>query len=159
MPNRKDRLLKEYIHDPYFTKEKYPDPSICKVCGVVFHDGIFEWMEKPPAEAKREIVCPACRRIQEKYEGGMVELSGKFLQEHIEEISHLIRNVAQEEMKYRPLERIIEIKEDNGKLIITTTYEHLARRIGEAVHKAYKGDLKLQYPEGWKYIRVSWHRD
>ena len=26
--NRKDKLLKEYIHDPYFTKEKYHDPSV-----------------------------------------------------------------------------------------------------------------------------------
>jgi len=62
-------------------------------------------------------------------------------------------------MAYRPLERIIEIKEEDGKIVVTTTYEHLARRIGEAVHRAYKGDLIIQYPEGWKYARVHWVRN
>ncbi|MDQ7055713.1 MAG: hypothetical protein Q9M89_04200 [Persephonella sp.] len=47
MNNRKDRLLQEYIHDPYFTKEKYHDPSVCERCGVVFHEGIFQWIEPP----------------------------------------------------------------------------------------------------------------
>ncbi|WP_457640027.1 BCAM0308 family protein [Persephonella sp.] len=157
MNNRKDKLLKEYIHDPYFTKEKYPDPSVCERCGVVFHDGIFQWIEPPPAEAAR-MLCPACRRIEDRYEGGIAVLEGEFLSSHKDEILNLIKNVEEEEMAYRPLERIIEIKDEGNKLTITTTYEHLARRIGEAVHKAYKGKLNFQYPEGTKYIRVHWER-
>ncbi|MDQ7055715.1 MAG: hypothetical protein Q9M89_04210 [Persephonella sp.] len=50
------------------------------------------------------------------------------------------------------------MREEDGKIVITTTYEHLARRIGEAVHRAYKGNLNFQYPEGTKYIRVHWER-
>jgi hypothetical protein len=155
---RKDRLIKEYIHDPYFTKEKYPDPSVCKKCGVVFHDGIFEWIEPVPKHAE-SIICPACRRIEDRYEGGYVVLEGDFLKDHKDEVLNLIRNTEEEEMGYRPLERIIDIKEEDGKIVITTTYEHLARRIGEAVHRAYKGDLIIQYPEGWKYARVHWIRN
>jgi len=145
MPNnqRKDRLIQEYIHDPYFTKQKYPDPSICKRCGVVFHDGIFEWIEPPPRNAS-EMICPACRRIEDKYEGGIVNLEGEFLVSHKDEILNLIRNVEEEEMKYRPLERIISIDDNGDSLTIKTTYEHLARRISEAIHRAYKGDLKIQ---------------
>jgi NMD protein affecting ribosome stability and mRNA decay len=158
MNPRKDRLIQEYIHDPYFTKEKYHDPSICKRCGVVFHDGMFQWMEPAPVNAE-PMICPACRRIEDKYEGGVVRLEGEFLEKHKDEIINLIRNIERNEMAFRPLERIIEIKEEDGGLTITTTYEHLARRIGEAVHRAYKGDLKMQYPEGWKYIRVFWRRD
>jgi len=158
MPNRKDRLIKEYIHDPYFVKAKYKDPSVCEKCGVVFHDGIFQWMEKTPKEAHK-IVCPACRRIQDRYEGGIVYLEGDFFNEHKEEILNLIKNVASEEMAYRPLERIISIDEENdGSCVIKTTYEHIARRLGEAVHRAYKGNLKLEYPTGQKYIRVFWQR-
>lgn len=108
---RMDKLIQEYIHDPYFTKEKYHDQSVCERCGVVFHDGIF----------------------------------------------NQIKNVEEEEMKYRPLERIISIEEQNDEIIIKTTYEHLARRIGEAI--AHKGDLKLNYPEGKKYVRVYWQRE
>ena len=154
---RKDRLIKEYIHDPYFMKEKYKEPAICEKCGVSFIDGIFQWVESKPVNANK-IICPACRRIEDKYEGGIVYLKGGFLQEHKEEILNLIRNVAEEEMSYRPLERIIEIKDDGEEIVITTTYEHLARRLGEAVHKAYKGSLKLEYPGGQKYIRVFWER-
>jgi hypothetical protein len=158
MPNRKDRLIKEYIHDPYFTKAKYKDPSVCEKCGVVFHDGIFQWMEKTPPNANK-IICPACRRIADKYEGGVVYLEGEFLQNHMDEIINLLKNVAEEEMAYRPLERIISIERENGSIVIKTTYEHIARRLGEAVHRAYKGDLKLEYPGGQKYIRVFWRRD
>lgn len=157
MSQRKDRLIQEYIHDPYFTKEKYHDPSVCERCGVVFHEGIFQWMEPPPANAEK-MICPACRRIEDKYEGGIVILEGDSLSSHKDEIINLIKNVEEEEMAYRPLERIIEIKDEGNKLTITTTYEHLARRIGEAVHKAYKGKLNFQYPEGAKYIRVHWER-
>jgi len=108
-----DKLIQEYIHGPYFTKEKYHDPSVCERCGVVFHDGIF----------------------------------------------NQIKNVEEEEMKYRPLERIISIEEQDNEIVIKTTYEHLARRIGEAIHRAHKGDLKLSYPEGKKYVRVYWQRE
>ncbi len=155
--NRKDRLIKEYIHDPYFTKEKYKEPSVCGKCGVVFSDGIFQWLEKTPPNANK-IICPACRRIEDKYEGGVIYLKGEFLKEHKDEILNLIKNVAEEEMAYRPLERIIEIKDEGEDIVITTTYEHLARRLGEAVHRAYKGNLKLEYPGGQKYIRVFWER-
>ncbi len=157
MGNRKDRLIQEYIHDPYFTKEKYPDPSICERCGVVFHEGVFQWIEPPPKNAEK-MICPACRRIEDRYEGGIVVLEGDFLKSHKEEIINLIRNVEQNEMAYRPLERVINMEDEGDKITITTTYEHLARRIGEAVHRAYKGDLNFKYPEGTKYIRVHWKR-
>ena len=49
----------------------------------------------------------------------------------------------------------------NGRqrIEIVTTYEHLARRMGETVHRAYKGDLRLQHQEGEKFIRVFWKRE
>jgi hypothetical protein len=70
----------------------------------------------------------------------------------------IIKNTEMGEMKYRPLERILEIAEENGKLVVKTTYEHLARKIGNALHSAYKGDLKIQYLEGENYVRVWWNR-
>ena len=114
-------------------------------------------MDKVPPNAHK-IVCPACRRIEDKYEGGVVYLKGEFLQKHKDEILNLIKNVEEEEVAYRPLERIIEIKDNGEEIEITTTYEHLARRLGEAVHRAYKGKLKLEYPGGQKYVRVFWER-
>jgi hypothetical protein len=155
---RKDRLIQEYIHDPYFPKKRYPDPSLCERCGVVFKNGIFEWLEKLPKTAPR-IVCPACKRMADRYEGGVVYLEGEFLNHHKNEIMNIVKNTESAEMKKRPLERIVESVEKENKIKITTTYEHLARRIGEAVHKAYKGSLTMQYPEGEKYVRVGWKRE
>ncbi|GAB6077341.1 BCAM0308 family protein [Hydrogenobaculum acidophilum] len=157
MNNRKDRMIEEYIHDPYFSKEKYEEPSVCEICGVVFHDGVFKW-EDAPKNAKK-MVCPACRRIQDKYYGGIVELSGAFLKAHKEEILNLIRNEEEKEKNLRPLERIATIEENDNGITIKTTYEHMARRLGEAVHKAYKGSLELKYQEDSHFLRVKWHRD
>jgi hypothetical protein len=156
---RRDRLVQEYRHDPYFVREKYSEPSVCRKCGVVFQDGIFEWMKNPPADS-HEITCPACQRIRDDYEGGVVFLEGGFLAGHWEDIRNLIENTADREARERPLERILEWRnEGDDTVVIRTTYEHLARRIGEAVHRAYKGDLELKYPDGEKYVRAHWRRD
>jgi hypothetical protein len=145
-------------HDPYFLRRKYKEPSCCEQCGVVFSNGKFEHADAPPAGAEK-MVCPACARIRDKYEGGEVRLSGLFLAMHREEILNLVHNVAEAEYRQRPLERLIELTENAEGIRITTTYEHLSRRIGEALHSAYKGDLQFHYPEGEKYIRLRWHRD
>jgi hypothetical protein len=154
---RHDKTVQEYTHDPYYLKEKYSEPSICDKCNVVFNHGIFQWLDAPPKGA-RKIICPACRRIEDQYEGGLVLLEGQFLAEHKQEILNIIYNTEEAEKRYRPLERIMEIKDQGNRVEITTTYEHIARRIGEAVQRAYKGELRLQYPESEKYIRVYWKR-
>jgi hypothetical protein len=155
---RGNKLIQEYHHDPYFLKEKHCDPCVCRQCGVVLHGGIFEWLDKVPAKAVK-ITCPACKRIENKYEGGMLYLEGKFLSKHKKEILSIINNTEKNESNCRPLERIIEITDKKNKLEITTTYEHIARRIGEAIHKACKGELNIKYPDGEKYVRIYWSRD
>ena len=155
---RKDKLIQEYVHDPYFSKMKYSEPSVCERCRVVFNDGIFMWMKPVPKNAD-SMLCPACRRIADDYEGGIVYLEGDFLTEHKAEIMNAIRNVEAEAKKKRPLDRIIEISQQDEKLVVKTTYEHLAKKIGNALHRAYKGNFKTQYLEGEKYVRVWWSRE
>ena len=155
---RRDRLIQEYVRDPYLAKEKHPDPAVCTKCGVVFQDGIFEWLDKAPENAQK-MVCPACRRIDDNYAGGVVLLEGAFLKKHGDEVANIVRNTAETEKEQRPLERIIDITFREDRIEVTTTYEHLARRIGEAVHRAFKGELKLLYSEDEKFIRVHWRRD
>lgn len=155
---RYDRLIQEYNHDPYFVKEKYQDPSVCVKCNLVFHDGLFEWLGTVPADAQK-MVCPACRRIDDDYEGGHVVLQGAFLSDHKNDVENIIRNTEHTEKRYRPLERIMGVIDKGDRIEVKTTYEHLARRIGDAVHKAYKGKLKLQYLEAEKFVRVYWKRD
>ena len=44
-------------------------------------------------------------------------------------------------------------------LLITTTDIHLARRIGEAVHHAYGGELKYHYEDNEHRLRVNLARE
>lgn len=156
---RRDRLVQEYRHDPYFLRQKYNEPSFCQECGVVFQDGIFEWMRNPPSDAQA-ITCPACLRIREDYEGGFVVLEGEYLNQHWDDIRNLIENTEDRERRQRPLERILEWRtREDGSVVLRTTYEHLARRIAEAVHRACKGELDLRYPGEEKYVRAHWRRD
>lgn len=158
MNGKKNKLFKDYLHDPYFVKEKYPEPSVCERCGVVFADGIFAWVNPVPKDFPK-MICPACKRIEDRFEGGVVLLSGNFLDKHKEEIINIVKNVEAYKIEKRPLERIMSIVENDNKIEIKTTYEHLARRIGEAINSAYKGELKITYPDGEKYVRVKWFRD
>jgi hypothetical protein len=155
---RKDRLIEDYNHDPYFTRTKLRDPSVCAQCGVVFHNGIFGWTSPIPPDSVK-MVCPACRRISDDFEGGVVTLEGLFLESHRQDIMNIIKNTENAQKARRPLDRIMKITDSPHKIEVTTTYEHLARRIGEAVNNACKGTLELQYGEGKKHIRVRWRRD
>ena len=129
---------------------------MCETCGVVFSGGIFAWVPAP--KGSHSMICPACKRIADKYEGGIVYLKGEFLTEHKPEIMNTIHNVETEAKKARPLDRIIEITEEQNNLVVTTTYEHLAKKIGNALHRAYKGSLRTQYLGGEKYVRIWWGR-
>ena len=155
---RKDRLIQEYTHDPYLLKGKHHDPSVCTKCGLVFHDGIFEWLNATPPKAQK-MTCPACRRIGDAYEGGHVVLEGTFISGHKSDVVNTIKRAEESEKRQRPLERIMELAIGFNRIDVKTTYEHMARRIGQAIHNAFKGDLKLQYLDAEKFVRVHWKRD
>jgi len=153
---RKDRLIQEKRHDVYQERSKLPEPTCCSRCGALFTNGRWTWQEAPPKTY--ETVCPACRRIAERFPAGSVELSGLFFVEHRDEILNLIHNIEKQEKGEHPMERIISLTPISNHLLITTTGHHLARRMGEALARAYKGELSLQYAEAEDSIRVRWRR-
>jgi hypothetical protein len=103
-------------------------------------------------------MCPACHRIQDKYPAGFLTLEGPFLQEHKEELLHLARNEETKEKGEHPLHRIIHMEEKDESILITTTDIHLPRRIGEALRRAYEGELDFHYIEESNILRVRWKR-
>ncbi len=153
---RKDRLIKEKRHDAYQESSKLPEPTECPHCHAVYLEGRWTW--KKTDSVKYQTLCPACRRIEDNYPAGVVKLAGPFYHEHREEIINLVKNVEMKEKELHPLERIMTISDQNGSSEITTTGVHIARRIGEALSRAYKGDFDMQYVEGDKSIRVQWER-
>jgi NMD protein affecting ribosome stability and mRNA decay len=155
--HRQDRLLHERVHDPYKSKSKLPDPSVCPQCGAVFHEGRWTWLAHPP-EAHEEI-CPACQRLRDKYPAGFLTVGGRFFQGHRDEILNLARNEEQAEKAEHPLHRIMQIDDRDDGVLITTTDIHLPRRIGEALRRAYQGEVDFRYVEEGSMLRVRWHRD
>ena len=153
---QREQLLQEMVHDPYKEGKKHPEPASCPLCGAVYHRGRWAWAEaKPEAHA---VICPACRRIREGAPAGFVRLSGEFLHAHQEEILARVRSCERSEKTEHPLQRIMAIQAEQDGLLITTTDPHLARRIGEAVNDAYRGELAYHYNKEENLLRVSWVR-
>lgn len=153
----KNKLIKEKRHDVYQEREKWPEPTLCTKCGALFVNGRWSW--KKPSGKANETTCPACRRIADRYPAGHIEIKGSFFEEHRDEILHLVGNVEEKEKNRHPLERIMSMSDEKGCTLITTTGIHVARRIGEALLRSYKGDLSFQYPKSDKSIRVYWERE
>ncbi len=153
---RKDRLIQPKQHDMYLGASKLPEPTVCTGCNALFTSGRWTWKEPP--EGAHRAVCPACRRIADNYPAGLIEITGAFFREHREEILNLVRNVESQEKNERPLERIMAISQEKEHTQVSTTGVHVARRIGEALLRSYKGDLNFQYADSAKIIRVYWKR-
>ena len=153
---RRDRLLKELVHDPYKSKRKLPEPSLCPQCFAVYQSGRWQWLERP--SVANEVVCPACDRARDKYPAGRVTIEGPFAMAHREEILNLAWGQELKAKAEHPLDRIMHIEETPSMVVIETTDIHLPRRIGEALRRAYHGKLDYQYPEEEYYLEVKWSR-
>ncbi len=153
---RRDRLIQERREDPYRERRKKEGPLTCGQCGAVFVDGRWDWAE-PPEDAA-DTLCPACRRIRDRYPAGEVLITGDFFTRNQAEIKNLIKNEAEREKGEHPLERVMETREIDKGLLVTTTGIHLARRIGESLNKAYQGSIEFSYGDGEKSIVVKWSR-
>lgn len=142
--------------DPYVATKKPPGPTVCPSCKAVFNEGRWTW-QRPPADAA-EATCPACQRIHDDFPAGYVMIKGEFIKQHRDEIIAVITSKEDREKATHPLQRIMAIEDVREGLQVTTTDSHLARGIGEALHDAYKGDLKLRYSRDENLLRAVWKR-
>jgi hypothetical protein len=153
---RAARVYDDLRHDPYEPKGKPSQPAYCTGCGAVFRRGRWSWTETP--QGAQGVLCSACRRIRDKLPAGTVTLEGDFIGAHRDEMTHIVRNEEELEKAQYPLHRIMAVNEQAGRIVVTTTDIHLARRIGEAVHRAYQGDLSLAYGKDEYSLHAHWRR-
>jgi NMD protein affecting ribosome stability and mRNA decay len=145
----------DHILDPYKRTKKLSEPTCCPRCGAVYRDGRWQW-GPTPADAHEEL-CQACHRIQDAYPAGVVTLRGRVVQEHGAEMINLARNQERAEKEEHPLNRIMSVEEKPDSIVINTTDIHLPRRIGEALKRAYHGELDMHFDEHGYFVRVDWH--
>ncbi|MCX6096057.1 MAG: BCAM0308 family protein [Candidatus Bipolaricaulota bacterium] len=145
--------------DPYSELEKYPEPTVCPRCGLVYRAGRWQVAKEPPTGRARESHCPACRREIDRMPAGLLGLSGDYLAKHRDEILNIARNQAASVAATRPLQRILWIEEKGGSIEIATTNPHLALRIGRAIRSACKGELTVKQAERDSLVRAYWERE
>ena len=147
------RAQQDHILDPYQAQQKPREPTACPQCGAVYHQGRWQWGQKP-AEAHAEL-CPACRRTADDLPAGVVTLHGDWARQHKAELIGLARNEEAAEKPEHPLNRIAKIEETQDALVISTTDIHLPRRIAEAVKRAFHRKLDLHFDEGGYFLRAD----
>lgn len=164
--------MRQPFHRDNLTEEKRPEKiekeehsiRACMRCQSISREKRWvkdrELFEKAKSEERLELtLCPGCQKLKSHKIDGVVELSGRFLREHLREALNLIRHVEEEGWEKNPTARISEMAEENGTITVQTTNQWLAEGIGKAFHKAFKGDLIIQWLSGSDFVRVYWRRD
>jgi len=142
------------------------EPAVCEACGAVYAnrrwtaaDSRSEENEHKQRRLGQMTVCPACTQQRTGEPRGFVFLDGSFFVAHHEEIEQLLHNEAKRAAEDNPLARIMDWKRGDGhKLTVTTTTEHLAQRLGNALEKAYGGNTDYDFSHENKLARVNWKR-
>jgi hypothetical protein len=133
------RAQQDHFLDPTSASKSYMRGSSASNAGSFYHQA--RWRRLPRAEGTAEVSCAACRNINDKYRAGIVTLRGDFAHEHKEEMIQLARRQEEAETEEHPLNRIISIEEDAHGVVINTTDIHLPRRIGDAIKRAFRGEI------------------
>lgn len=150
--------------DPYIPKAGRP-VSVCRSCKAVYmnkrwyaDDGILK-----NAAGKDNILyttCPACQKINERFPGGVLTLKGVMDMPNRDDLMNLIKNEEEKARGLNPLERIMSVEENgSGNIVISTTNEKLAQRLGRAVKKAFHGEITYKWSHDNKLVRVDWTRE
>jgi hypothetical protein len=111
---------------------------------------------RKPDRPSHEELCPACKRIRDKLPAGVVALRGESALRHKQELLQLAQHQEEAEKGEHPLNRIMGVKEDDQGIVIETTDIHLPRRIGEAVKRAFHGELETHFEQDGFFVRVNW---
>jgi hypothetical protein len=153
------RAQQPQYEDPYRLGAKLPEPAACRQCGAVYHKGRWQWAARP-ADAE-DVLCPACRRINDRLPAGILTLRGEYLRSQPRQVAieSQIRHIVEAEKAEHPLNRLMAIERQGDEIVVTTTDVHLPRRIGEAIHTAHHGDLHIDFEQDNAFVRVDWRRD
>ncbi len=150
--------------DPYLPRGASKKVSVCSGCRAVYmnkrwyaDEALFISSLGSPDTVK--MACPACLKIRDGFPGGIVTLKGDFVLPHKQDLMNLIKNEEARARGFNPLERVMSIRENgHGNMVISTTNEKLAQRLGRAIKKAFHGEVTYQWSHDNKLARVDWER-
>ncbi len=144
--------------DPYLPKGGYREAAFCRECGAVYRNKRWSVGETMASAGMHDVLCPACLRMHDHNPAGIVTLSGEYLRQKTDAIMNDIKHIEAKFRQKNPLGRIMEINSVEGSLVISTTEDKLAQKMGREIYKAHKGELHYQWVHDQDMVRVSWSR-
>ena len=159
------------------SRQRYQDPSksrtkksgkkmedrICIYCNAVYEKKrwiTFDKLNVKHIDNLEKSVCPSCHEKKNHVSDGVLQLSGKFLANHLMEINGIIVNTEAKEMKRDLMNRIERLDLYPGLVTVYTAKNQLAVEIGKRVSSAYKGGkLDIKWSKNDKPVSVKWHKD
>lgn len=149
--------------DSYLPRGAQGKIAVCESCRAVYRNKRW-YVETARGEASQagatKIVCPACLKMRDDFPGGIVNLKGAYVLMHKKDILRLVKNEEERARGFNPLERVMSIRENgHGGIVISTTNEKLAQRLGRAIKKAFHGEVVYQWSHDNKLARVEWKRE
>ncbi len=146
------------------TRRSPPEPIVCEGCGATYSQrrwtrkGELKGNRSAPEQTAKSTLCPACKQERDGVPSGFVYVKGEFSVKHRDEIGRLLRNEAERDGEDNPLARIMGWEETENQLVVKTTTEHLAQRLGHALEKAFDGEVRYDFSHENKLARVYWER-
>ena len=136
-------------------------PAVCIHCGATYQNKRWIAATETPIDMRHQLVtsCPGCKQKDSLTPRGFVLADGAFVPAHEDEITRLLQNEVARAAEDNPLGKLMSFRAENASLMMTTTTEHLAQRLGHALEKAFGGEVKYDFSHENKLARVSWHRD
>lgn len=141
------------------------EPTVCEKCGALYRKG--HWTLNKSALTKGSFekfepsitTCPACLQMATGEPAGFVYIEGGFFSKHEDEIENLLKNEDEKAAHVNPLARVMELKRTKNRLVVTTTTERLAQRIGRSLSRAFGGAVRYDFSHENKLARVYWQRE
>lgn len=167
MAAKKTKQRLQPHHDPAKGRSKRSgkksDYLICNYCSSVYENKHWHAFDKINIKHIDEFVksvCPSCHAKKSHVSDGVLKMTGKFLQNHLMEISGIISNTEAQEMKRDIMNRVERLDLYPTLITVYTAKNQLAVEIGKRVNKAYKGGkLDIKWSKSDKPVQVKWHKD
>jgi hypothetical protein len=147
----------------YAEREALKDGMQCGGCGAEYRNKRWYLAETPTitaqtAEATAKPLCAACQRLRDDNPAGILTMNGQYFHNHEPEILNRIRSTEAESRLKNPLGRIMTMKHEGDTLVIATTEDKLAQKLGRDLYRAHGGALEYQWSRDQHFVRVNWNR-
>jgi hypothetical protein len=92
-------------------------------------------------------------RVEGRYPAGTIRIHDVAAGERAE-VRRMIANVLEREREEHPLERVMDVVDEDANLVVTTTGLHAARCVADALKRRYKDGVTIRYGAGPRLVTV-----